>query len=113
MKTPGVHLRSRLARLAVLVVSLSVMSGCHDIGSGALWGARIGALAGQAIGGNAESTVAGATIGAIIGANTAAASHGYPSHGYYRYQAYPSHHYHQSSHHVHVRHRDRAYRYDY
>ena len=113
MKIPGVHLRSRLARLAVLVVSLSVMSGCHDVGSGALWGAGIGALAGQAIGGNTESTIAGATIGAIIGANTTAASHGYASDGYYRYQTYPSHHHHQARHHAHVRHRNAGYRYDY
>ena len=78
------------------------MSGCH---SAALFGAGIGALAGQAIGGNTESTVAGAIYGGLIGS---AVETGHTRHaGYYSYYDYPSY---TSQHHHHV-HRGPCYDY--
>ncbi len=86
MRDSRLHLRLRTAWVAVLVATLLVMAGCHDLTSGALWGAGIGAVAGLALGGTAESTAVGAGIGALIGAETVA------SHGEYRPYAYSSYH---------------------
>ena len=58
------------------------MAGCHDLTSGALWGAGIGAVAGLALGGTGESAAVGAGIGALIGAETVA------GHGEYRPYSY-------------------------
>ena len=96
MRDPRVHLRLRTARIVALVATILVMAGCHDLTSGALWGAGIGAVAGLALGGTTESTVVGASIGALIGAETVA------GHGEYRPYAYSYHHY---PHHRHAYHR--------
>lgn len=89
----------RTVRLVILLGSVSLMTGCDTFGSFALWGAGIGALAGQIIGGNTESTVLGAGIGAWMGVDAAAGHAGYGHHVYL-------HHYHYSSDHGH-------YYYDY
>ncbi len=67
MRDSRVHLRLRPARIVALVATILVMAGCHDLTSGALWGAGIGAVAGLALGGTGESAVVGAGIGALIG----------------------------------------------
>ena len=86
MRDSRVHMRLRTARIAALAATILVMAGCHDLTSGALWGAGIGAVAGLALGGTTESTAVGAGIGALIGAETVA------GHGEYRPYAYSYHH---------------------
>lgn len=82
MRDSRVHPRLRTARIVALVATILVMAGCHDLTSGALWGAGIGAVAGLALGGTGESAAVGAGIGALIGAETVA------SHGEHRSYSY-------------------------
>lgn len=87
-------------RLAVLALGASclLMGGCHDAGSGALFGAGIGALFGQAIGGDTQSTVTGAAWGAAIGAAAGANSSHSSYQGGYSAPTYTVHqHYYRNS----------------
>ncbi len=89
----------RTVRLVILLGSVSLMTGCHTFGSVALWGAGIGALAGQIIGGNTESTVLGASIGALMGVDAAAGHAGNGHHVYlHHYNAGPTRHHYSSDH---------------
>ena len=101
MRDSRVHLRLRTARIAALVATILVMAGCHDLTSGALWGAGIGAVAGLALGGTGESAAVGAGIGALIGAETVAGHvehspytysyHHHPNRGHASHRAAPGH----------------------
>lgn len=106
MRDSRVHLRLRTARIVALVATILVMAGCHDLTSGALWGAGIGAVAGLALGGTAESTAVGAGIGALIGAETVA------GHVEYRPYAYSYYHGPHRRHAYHRRAPDHRHSYD-
>ncbi len=105
MRDSRVHLHLRTARIVALVATILVMAGCHDLASGALWGAGIGAVAGLALGGTSESTVVGAGIGALIGAETVA------GHVEYRPYAYSYHHHPRRGHAYHRRAPDHRHSY--
>lgn len=98
MRDSRVHLRLRTARIVALVATILVMAGCHDLASGALWGAGIGAVAGLALGGTTESTVVGAGIGALIGAETVAGHVEYHPYAYsYHHHPHRRHAYHRGA----------------
>ncbi len=105
MRDSRVHLRLRSTRIVALVATILVMAGCHDLTSGALWGAGIGAVAGLALGGTGESAAVGAGIGALIGAETVA------GHVEYRPYAYSYHHYPHRHHAYHRREPDHRHSY--
>ncbi len=106
MRDSRVHLHLRTARIVALVATILVMAGCHDLTSGALWGAGIGAVAGLALGGTTESTAVGAGIGALIGAETVA------GHVEYRPYSYSYHHHPHRRHAVHRGAPDHRHSYD-
>ncbi len=97
MRDSRVHLRLRTAQITALVATILMMAGCHDLTSGALWGAGIGAVAGLALGGTAEATVVGAGIGALIGAETVAGHVEYLPYTYSYHHPHPRHAYHRGA----------------
>lgn len=54
-------------KLAIVILGTSCLLGCNKTEQGSVFGAGIGALAGQAIGGDTNSTLIGAGAGALIG----------------------------------------------